>query len=129
MCYDVVMSMSTRSYKPLQISRQAHMKKLAQFIKILGDANRLAIINAIGKNSLSVSEIIHATKLSQTLVSFHLRALRTAKIIKTRRDGPFIYNSLAMPELVDLLGELSQIADIKDNFSRQKTSLKIAGQK
>lgn len=104
------------------------MKKLSQFIKILGDANRLAIIGAIGNKSLSVSEIIHATNLSQTLVSFHLRALRTAEIVKTRREGPFIYNSLAMPELVVLLGELSQIAGLEDNFSGQKSLLKVANQ-
>lgn len=104
------------------------MQKLSQFIKILGDANRLAIISAIGNKSLSVSEIIHATNLSQTLVSFHLRALRTAEIVKIKREGPFIYNSLAMPELVDLLGELSQIAGLKDNFSGQKSLLKVANQ-
>ena len=103
------------------------MKKLAQFIKILGDANRLAIIRAVGRESLSVTEIIHATNLSQTLVSFHLRALRNAEIIKTRREGPFIYNSLTVPKLVDLLSELSLTAGIEDNFSRQNFSLKIAG--
>jgi len=104
------------------------VKKLAQFIKILGDANRLAIIRTIGRNSLSVTEIINATNLSQTLVSFHLRALRNAEIIKTRREGPFIYNSLAVPQIVDLLGELSQAAGLEDNFSGQKLSLKIANQ-
>ena len=62
------------------------MKKLAQFIKVLGDANRLAIIRAIGKNSLSVTEIINATNLSQTLVSFHLRALRNAEIVNKRTN-------------------------------------------
>ncbi len=102
------------------------MKELAQFIKILGDANRLAIIRAIGRDSLSVTEIIHATGLSQTLVSFHLRALRSAKIITTRREGPFIYNSLAEPELVDLLDELCRIAGLDDTFSAQIPALKIA---
>ena len=104
------------------------MEKLAQFIKILGDANRLAIIRAIGRNSLSVTEIINATNLSQTLVSFHLRALRNAEIIETRREGPFIYNSLAVPQIVDLLGELSQAAGLEDNFSGQRLSLKTANQ-
>ncbi len=108
--------------------RGRYMKKLAQFIKILGDANRLAIIRAIGKEALSVSEIIQATNLSQTLVSFHLRALRSSEIVKIRREGPFIYNSLAMPELVDLLDELSQLAGLEDDFSRQNPLLKVANQ-
>lgn len=102
------------------------MKKLAQFIKILGDANRLAIIRAIGKDSISVTEIINATNLSQTLVSFHLRALRSAEIVKTHREGPFIYNTLAAPDIVNLLGELSLTAGLDDNFSQQVFSLKVS---
>ena len=104
------------------------MKKLAQFIKVLGDANRLAIIRAIGRNSLSVTEIINATNLSQTLVSFHLRALRSAEIVKIHREGPFIYNTLAAPDIVSLLGELSLMAGLEDNFSEQVLSLKVSNQ-
>jgi len=70
------------------------MKKLAQFIKVLGDANRLAIIHAIGESTRSVTEIIEETDLSQTLVSFHLRVMREKGIVTTRRDGPFIFYSL-----------------------------------
>ena len=99
------------------------MKKLAQFIKVLGDANRLAIIHAIGKSSLSVTDIIHATELSQTLVSFHLRALREHAIVTTQRDGPFIYYRLTVPELYDLIGELSRVAGVENGFSQAIPSL------
>ena len=62
---------------------------------------------AIGKSLISVSEIIHATELPQTLVSFHLKTLRNAGIVKTKRDGPFIYYSLSSPDLIDILNDLS----------------------
>ncbi len=101
------------------------MKTLAQFIKVLGDANRLAIIHAIGKSSLSVTEIIQATDLSQTLVSFHLRTLREHAIVTTRRDGPFIYYRLTAPELYDLIGELSRVAGFENAITRTAPSLKI----
>lgn len=96
------------------------MRKLAQFIKILGDANRLAIIKDIGWGSRSVSEIISATGLSQTLVSFHLRTLRDAEIVSTRRDGPFIYYSLTDQRLMDILGDLAQLAGLETDFSNDK---------
>ena len=96
------------------------MKKLAQFIKILGDANRLAIIYEIGCGSRSVSEIISATGLSQTLVSFHLRVLRDAEIVTTRRHGPFIYYSLLDHSLIDTLGDLVQLAGLKKDFPGDK---------
>lgn len=96
------------------------MKKLHQFIKILGDANRLSIIHDIGYASRSVSEIIDATGLSQTLVSFHLRALRDAEVVTTRRDGPFIYYSLTDLKLIEILVDLAQLAGREKDFSGEK---------
>jgi len=104
------------------------MKKLAQFIKVLGDANRLAILHTIGKSSRSVTEIIEETGLSQTLVSFHLRIMREKKIVTTRRDGPFIYYSLTAPELYDLIGELSRVAGFNNAITKATPSLKIVNQ-
>lgn len=83
--------------------------QLSRMLKVLGDANRLGILMSIGKDSLSVTEIIHETGLSQTLVSFHLRALRAAGIVSTRRDGPFIYYSLTDTALLDVLKALAAI--------------------
>ncbi|HDL20492.1 MAG TPA: ArsR family transcriptional regulator [Nitrospirae bacterium] len=84
-------------------------EQLARIFKVLGDTNRLGIVMAIGKGSHSVTEIINATGLSQTLVSFHLRVLRKAEVVTTRREGPFIYYSLSDPSLMDILDDLSKI--------------------
>ena len=84
------------------------MNNLIKILKSLSDLNRLRIVMAIGKGSLSVSEIIHATELPQTLVSFHLKTLRNARVVKTERNGPFIYYSLSSPHLIDILDDLSQ---------------------
>lgn len=99
------------------------MKKLAQFIKILGDTSRLSIIRSIGNKALSVTEIINETGLSQTLVSFHLRNLREAGIVTTRREGPFIYYSLKDLSLIDILDRLAVFADLESDFSSVQTRL------
>jgi DNA-binding transcriptional ArsR family regulator len=91
--------------KPMQI------ENLVKILKSLADFNRLRIVMAIGNGSLSVSEIIHATDLPQTLVSFHLKALRNAAVVTTKRNGPFIYYSLSSPRLIDILGDLSKTND------------------
>ncbi len=85
-------------------------EKLAKIFKVLGDPNRLNIVLSIGRDSRSVTEIIDATGLSQTLVSFHLKALRTAAIVRTERNGPFIYYSLTEPSLMDILDDLARTA-------------------
>lgn len=85
------------------------IEKLAKIFKVLGDYNRLGIVMVINKASRTVTEIINATGMSQTLVSFHLRALRKAEVVTTRREGPFIYYSLTNPSLMDSLDNLSHI--------------------
>ncbi len=82
--------------------------RLVKFLKVLGDGNRLGILLTIGRDARSVSEIIRITGNSQTLVSFHLRALREAGVVKTKRRGPFVFYSLTDPDLIDLLMELSE---------------------
>jgi len=85
----------------------SHTEDLSKLLKILGDSNRLGIVMSIGREARSVTEIIDATGLSQTLVSFHLRVLRNAGIVRTERAGPFIYYSLSRPLILDILTELS----------------------
>lgn len=87
---------------------------LAKVLKVLGDANRLSIVMSLGKKARSVTEIIRATGLSQTLVSFHLRALRDAKIVTTKRNGPFIYYSVSETNLNNILMKLSKTINSKE---------------
>lgn len=94
------------------------VEKITNILKALGDPNRLRIVMAIGKGSCSVTDIINDTGLSQTLVSFHLKALRNAVIAKTERRGPFIYYSLSDPGLMDILHDLSFIVDFLELRTR-----------
>ncbi|MFO0754225.1 MAG: metalloregulator ArsR/SmtB family transcription factor [Thermodesulfovibrionales bacterium] len=84
---------------------------LARTLKVLGDPNRLTILLSIGKGTCSVTEIINATGLPQTLVSFHLKTLRDTRIVLPRRDGPFIFYRIAEPALLESLCTLSAIVD------------------
>lgn len=86
------------------------MAKLQLFFQTLADANRLRIIKVIGQKRCSVSEIVDATGLSQPLVSHHLRLMRAQGILKTQREGPFIYHRLKDDRLLDALGLCAEIA-------------------
>lgn len=88
-------------------------ERLARFLKVLGDTNRLGIALSIGKESRSVTEIVNASGLSQTLVSFHLRIMREADVVRTERNGPFIHYSLSDSSLLEILSELSRMVNGK----------------
>ena len=90
------------------------VEKLARIFKALGDPNRLGIVQFIGKESRSVTEIINAMELPQTLVSFHLRTLREAGIVTTRRNGPFINYSLSDPAIMDILVNFEEIGSSQE---------------
>lgn len=88
-------------------------ENLVRLLKVLGDTTRLGIALSIGRESRSVTEIVNAAGLSQTLISFHLRIMREADIVKTDRNGPFIHYRLSDPSLLEVLSELSRMVNGK----------------
>jgi len=63
---------------------------------------------------------VKATKLSQPLVSHHLRVLKENRILETRRNGPFIYYYIKDKKILDAINlflELFKNTDIKDKTS------------
>jgi DNA-binding transcriptional ArsR family regulator len=82
-----------------------------RFFKVLGDENRLQILQALGGEERSVSEILERTRLPQTLASFHLRILREAGVVTADRRGPFIYYRLADRSLLNLLEACAKYAE------------------
>jgi ArsR family transcriptional regulator len=61
-----------------------------------------------------VSDIVAATGLSQTNVSFHLRALREAGLVRPERRGAFIFYCLPDAKLLGLLDDLQVWMERRD---------------
>ena len=80
------------------MSINAYNKKdinsLGKVLKILGEPNRLLIVTSLGLECQPVSNIIKDTGLSQTNVSFHLRILREAGLVRGQRQGSHVYYCL-----------------------------------
>ena len=61
--------------------------ELAEVFRLLGEPNRLALVLACLESPRAVGELVKMLGLSQTLVSHHLRLLRTAHILRGDRRG------------------------------------------
>jgi DNA-binding transcriptional ArsR family regulator len=88
-----------------------NQKKLllaANKLKILAHPIRLEIIQFIGINSFSVTQIYHYLKIPQAIVSQHLALLRNHEILKTNRDGQSIFYSVNNPHFLKILDVISQ---------------------
>lgn len=83
--------------------RQLPADALAPLLKVLAEPNRLRILCSMGLECRPVSDIVNATGLTQTNVSFHLRALREAGLVKGERSGPYVYYCLYDTGLLEIL--------------------------
>jgi ArsR family transcriptional regulator, arsenate/arsenite/antimonite-responsive transcriptional repressor len=79
------------------------VKHLETVFKLLAEPNRLRILYSLGLDCRPVTQIVEATGLSQTNVSFHLRLLREAGLVRPERRGPFVYYCLPDSELLEVL--------------------------
>ena len=95
--------------------------QIALFYKSLADENRLRIIMNLSEDQKSVSQIIEETKLSQPLVSHHLKELKNNLVVKTERKGSFVYYELNEPALINLIKLTNQLL-LELN---EKSSLKV----
>lgn len=86
------------------------IRPIAAICKSLGDENRLRILQAIGSDKKSVSQIVEALELSQPLVSHHLKELRRCHLLKVNREGPFVYYQISNSSILQLLSRVNEIA-------------------
>jgi ArsR family transcriptional regulator len=101
------------------------VKDLATVLKVLSEPNRLKILFSMGLECAPVSAIIARTGLSQTNVSFHLRVLREAGLVKAERNGAFIFYCLYDTKLLELLSSLSQWRDDVANTRASETAAAV----
>ena len=69
----------------------------------LADSTRFRILSALAVGELCVSDLICATKVSQSAVSHQLRLLRDKRLVKVRREGKHALYSLADEHVKSLI--------------------------
>jgi ArsR family transcriptional regulator len=79
------------------------ISSMAQFFGLLSDPTRLKIVIVLKKEELCVHEIADTIGLSISAVSHQLRLLKTAKMVKNRRNGKMIHYSLDDEHIEQLL--------------------------
>jgi len=84
------------------------IRRMSELLKLLAEPNRLKILCNLGLECRPVTDIVNATGLSQTNVSFHLRLLREAGLVRPERNGAFIYYCLPDVDLLQHLEHLRQ---------------------
>jgi DNA-binding transcriptional ArsR family regulator len=79
------------------------VRRAAEALRMLSDPTRLTILWALMQGETNVACLAELAQTSPTAVSQHLTKLRLAGLVTNRRDGTFVYYTLADPHLDALL--------------------------
>jgi ArsR family transcriptional regulator len=95
------------------VATATSLKKAAELFHALSDETRLALLERLKGGEHCVCELTDAMKAGQSRLSFHLRVLKDAGLLKDRREGRWMYYSLnpdALNEVESLVDTLKQAA-------------------
>lgn len=96
--------------------RQRQLKDLlyeqvARIGKALGSPKRLELLEMLAQGEKSVDVLAAELSIDIKLASAHLKALRDARLVTSRREGKFIHYRLSGPDVASLGVKLREVAD------------------
>jgi ArsR family transcriptional regulator, arsenate/arsenite/antimonite-responsive transcriptional repressor len=74
----------------------------------LSDPLRISVLELLRKRELCVCDLCEALGVSQSKLSFHLKTLKEAGLVKSRQEGRWIYYSLNLSQFSVLEAYLSE---------------------
>ena|SRR3972149_3281275 len=86
-----------------------NLEPAARWFHALADETRLQIIDRLRDGEQCVCDLTDLLQTGQSRLSFHLKTLKDAGILRDRREGRWVYYSLnpeAIAKLEDLIGSI-----------------------
>ncbi len=86
--------MAKKDIYRLKDMTEEELLELADLFKMFSDSTRIKILYELFDGEKNVSEICDDIEMNQSAVSHQLKALKTGKLVKSRRAGKAVYYSL-----------------------------------
>ena len=77
-----------------QLLAEETLYDLAELFKVFGDTTRIKIICALFESEMCVCDLSCLLNMTQSAISHQLRVLKSARLVKFRREGKVVYYSL-----------------------------------
>ncbi len=68
---------------------------LAELFKVFGDTTRVKILCALFESEMCVCDIASLLNMTQSAISHQLRVLKSAKLVRNRKEGKVVFYALA----------------------------------
>jgi ArsR family transcriptional regulator len=99
----------------MNIKTSSPVKRIARLLRAIDQPARLQILMAIGTGEACVCHLEAALGMRQAYLSQHLMALRKARVLKTRREGRYIFYRLSDPQLLDLVQLTAELTGVQED--------------
>ena len=86
----------------MQVTPSPQLARVEAGFHALSDSLRLEILELLRSQELCVCELCEKLKVSQSKLSFHLKTLKEAGLVRGRQQGRWIYYSLNLSQFVVL---------------------------
>ncbi|MCY7282753.1 MAG: metalloregulator ArsR/SmtB family transcription factor [Cyanobacteria bacterium CAN_BIN43] len=73
---------------------------IAASFHALSDPLRLKVLDLLRTQELCVCDLCDSLEVNQSKLSFHLKVLKEAELVRSRQEGRWIYYSLNLPQFV-----------------------------
>lgn len=84
-------------------------RSYAASFKALADPLRLCIIDVLQEQEFCVCDLCDRLSIAQSKISFHLKVLKNAGILRSRQQGKWMYYSLNPDQIAHLEQYLSDV--------------------
>lgn len=105
-----------------RIVKDALYDQVARLGKAVASPKRLELIEILCQGEKSVETLAADAQISMKLASAHLRALRTARLVESRRDGKRVLYRLADEGVAQLWVDLRNLAE--DRLTSLQTAMR-----
>jgi ArsR family transcriptional regulator len=78
----------------MAVAVHSQTERAIELFHALSDETRLEIIELLGKGERCVCELTDTLDAAQSRLSFHLRVLKDAGVVRDRKDGRWVYYEL-----------------------------------
>ena len=86
----------------LDVITEHDAAELAELFRALGDTSRIQIIAALTAGEQNVGTLAEKAGISESATSHHMRHLRQMRLVRTRKEGRFVFYALDDAHIADL---------------------------
>jgi rhodanese-related sulfurtransferase/DNA-binding transcriptional ArsR family regulator len=91
--------------------KQQIYSQVARIGKVVCHGHRLELLEYLAQGERTVEALAKLTGLSVANTSQHLRVMRQSGLVEARKDGLYVYYSIADDEIVRLLSSMRRLAE------------------